>query len=128
MLLKFFKGIFALINGHFTVFKHLFMKAVTLEYPEKRYSLTKNFRGKPEVAGCKGCGVCTKVCPTGAIKYKKDDSGQVYFYQFDLKKCIFCGNCMYYCPYGAIKMTTEYELASENSDNLKLQYNNQERT
>lgn len=117
-----FIGIKSTFEGLATVFKHLFKKPVTLEYPEKKRELNDAFRGKLEVKGCVGCGVCLKVCPSGAISYKKDDNGKVYCYKIDLKKCIFCGNCAYYCPKGAIKMTKEYELASENKKDLILEY------
>ena len=110
----------ALFKGLFTVFKHLFMRPVTLEYPEKKRET--NVRGKLEVSGCVGCGVCQKVCPSNAIEFIKNDDGKVVSYTFDLKKCIFCGNCMYYCPHKAIKMTNEYELARGKSDELKLSY------
>ena len=36
----------ALWEGLWTVFKHLFKKPVTLEYPEKRRELNDEFRGK----------------------------------------------------------------------------------
>ncbi len=112
----------ALLEGLWTVFKHLFKKPVTLEYPEKRREMNNVFRGKLEVSGCVGCGICQKVCPSGAITFKKDEYGKVYFYKFDLKKCIFCGNCAFYCPKGAIKMTKYYELACEKSEELELVY------
>lgn len=116
------KAIFVLIEGHLTVLKHLFKKSVTVQYPEKRRELNDTFRGKPEVSGCIGCGICKKVCPSGAIEYEKDENGKVVSYIFDLKKCIFCGNCKYYCPQGAIKMTKDYELAVDDKNELKLQY------
>ncbi len=112
----------SLWEGHWTVFKHLFRKAVTLEYPEKKREPNEAFRGKLTVNGCIGCGVCKRVCPSGAIEYQKDDEGKVRSYSFDLKKCIFCSNCAYYCPKGAIKMTKNYELATEDKNSLCLNY------
>ena len=120
--MKAVKSIWTLIDGHITVFKHLFKRAVTVQYPEKQRDLNKRFRGKLEVKGCIGCGVCQKVCPSGAIKIEKDSSGKVSSYVFDMNKCIFCGNCKYYCPISVIKMTKEFELATENKKELKLKY------
>ena len=116
------RGLWALIDGHITVLKHLFKRAVTLEYPEKRRILNDEFRGKIEVDGCVGCGICQRVCPSGAIQFKKNEEGRVISYKVDLKKCIFCGNCKYYCPASAIKMTKEYELATEDKVDLLLNY------
>lgn len=100
----------------FTVFKHLFKKPVTLEYPEKKKEVGENFRGKPVVDGCIRCGNCQKVCPSGAIKIVENK------FIIDMKKCIFCGNCAYYCPVQAIKMSKEYELATNNKEQLELVY------
>lgn len=105
-----------LINSMLTVFKHLFKRPVTLEYPEKHRDPGKYFRGKPEVSECVGCSCCVRVCPAGAITFTKDE------FKIDLKKCIFCGNCAYYCPKGAIKMSGEYELATSDKDDLELIY------
>ena len=71
-----------------TVFKHLFKRPVTLEYPEKKLSTGKYFRGKPVVSkDCSACGTCMRVCPSGAIKVQENE------FIIDLKRCIFCGNC-----------------------------------
>ena len=112
----------ALLEGLLTVLKHIFMRPVTLEYPEKKRFQSDVFRGKPAVMGCVGCGVCKKVCPSNAIEYVKNDDGKVISYTFDLKKCIFCGNCMYYCPHKAIKLTQDFELATEYKNELMLTY------
>ena len=99
-----------------TVFKHLFKRSVTLEYPEKKRSVNDVFRGKLIVDGCIKCGNCKKVCPTGAITIGENK------FQINLKKCIFCGNCTYYCPVKAIRNTKEYELATNNEEMLELVY------
>ena len=112
----------ALFNSLIMVFKHLFKKPITLEYPEQKRAQPDAFRGKPVVNDCVGCGICKKVCPSGAISYCKNFEGKVISYSIDLNKCIFCGNCAYYCPKGAIKMSHEYELATEDDSNLKLEY------
>ena len=104
----------ALMLSMFTVFKHLFKRPVTLEYPEKKNEPCENLRGKPVVDDCIKCGTCIKVCPTGAIKIQEN------FFEIDLKKCIFCGNCSFYCPVKAIKMSKEYELATNSSEQLRL--------
>lgn len=116
----------ALLEGLFTVLKHLFMRPVTLEYPEKKRLQSDVFRGKPCVKigenGCVGCGVCKNVCPSGAINYEKDENGKVISYTFDLNKCIFCGNCMYYCPHSVITLGQDFELGTADKSELKLTY------
>ena len=110
------KNIINMLLSLLTVFKHLFKKPVTLEYPEKKIPVNENFRGKPTVKGCIKCGTCMKVCPTKAIKIEDNN------FQIDLKRCIFCGNCAFYCPIKAIKMSEVYEIAVDNKDDLLLTY------
>lgn len=125
--IKAYKYMLALVIGHLTVFKHIFKRPVTLEYPEKKAPLSDKFRGKHAlcVEKCTACGTCQRVCPSfGAIEIvkEKDESGKFYpkEYTIDLNKCIFCGNCALYCPFKAISMTKSYELADEEKSALKL--------
>lgn len=111
-----FKNVKYLLLSLFTVFKHLFKRPVTLEYPEKKLQVNEYFRGKPVVNGCIKCGTCMKVCPTKAIKIEDNK------FKLDLKRCIFCGNCSFYCPVKAIKMSEAYELATNDIENLELIY------
>ena len=112
-----FKNIKYTLLSLYTVFKHLFKRPVTLEYPEKKIPVNEYFRGKPVVnPECSRCATCMRVCPTGAIKIQEKE------FKIDLKKCIFCGNCSFYCPKSAIKMSDVYELASSEKDSLELVY------
>ena len=64
---------------------------------------------------CKGCGVCSKICPTGAIMMKYDKEGELYAY-VDYKKCIFCNKCYLECPYKVVGIKTPmgYKILDKN--------------
>lgn len=51
-------------------------------------------------AHCTGCGICTRICPTGAIKMIEVDGRKVP--HVDIEKCAFCEACMVFCPVNAI--------------------------
>ncbi len=54
---------------------------------------------------CTGCGTCTDVCPTEAIRIEDGKAGITI-------DCIDCGACTRVCPEGAIKMITATAPAS----------------
>lgn len=134
-ILKPFRYIVSLVYGHLTVFKHIFKRPVTLEYPEKKSVLNEEFRGVHALVSnengklkCTACGTCQRVCPsfdTIKIEKEKDEQGKFYPKSFtvDLNKCIFCGNCAQHCPFNAIIMTKGYELADEKKSSLELDIN-----
>jgi ferredoxin len=45
---------------------------------------------------CTGCGTCTEVCPTEAIKIESEKAIITW-------ECMDCGACPRVCPEGAIK-------------------------
>lgn len=54
---------------------------------------------------CKGCKICSKICPTNAIMMKYDKNGELYA-EVNYKKCIFCNKCIIACPYNVVEQKT----------------------
>lgn len=49
---------------------------------------------------CKGCKLCTSVCPQNILKMSEEINQNGYHYAevTDQEKCISCGNCGLICP------------------------------
>ena len=69
---------------------------------------------------CKGCRICSRICPTGAITMKCDKNNELYA-TIDYKKCIYCNKCVTACPYSMVDIKTplsykllEKEIEKEN--------------
>ena len=58
--------------------------------------------------GCKGCELCTRVCPTGTINPKKD-------YVSDPGECTMCMDCLEACPRGEVAFSPRVSMASWNA-------------
>ena len=54
---------------------------------------------------CKGCKICSKICPTNAIMMKYDNNDELYA-EIDYRKCIFCNKCITACPYSVVQQKT----------------------
>jgi formate hydrogenlyase subunit 6/NADH:ubiquinone oxidoreductase subunit I len=60
---------------------------------------------------CTGCGRCTQVCPTQAMRLSNRRA------ELDLGRCVGCGQCVAVCPASAIQEVPE----SIHATVLKLQ-------
>lgn len=117
-------------------FGHLFIPAVTIQYPDVKPKLPERARNRLYVNmdDCIGCLQCEMACPVNCIEIETvkslptDDlgttsSGQkkklwVTKFDIDIAKCCFCGLCVYPCPTECIKMTEVYEFSEFDRNNL----------
>ncbi len=97
-----------------------FKGRVTLkEYPFKTLSAPEGFRGLPRVNAdkCIGCGACTLICPSHALRLVEEDG--VLVLKHFVSRCIFCTMCADVCPQQAIVVTKDYELAALEQSELE---------
>ena len=104
--------------------KKLFMKKVTVHYPEEKTPQSPRFRGLHALRRypngqerCIACKLCEAVCPALAITIESDVSEdgtrRTTRYDIDLFKCIYCGFCEEACPVDAIVETRIHEYHME---------------
>lgn len=94
-------------------------KKITRPYPFVPVKPPENLRGRLEIdpMKCIGCGGCVRICPSRLIEIKDiDDSRTVMFHT---GRCIYCGRCASVCPEKAIRITHEFELATDNKEDLE---------
>ncbi len=109
-----------IFKGMWYTLKLMFRKKMTVEYPEERFHLGPEFRGRPVLVEengkerCVACGLCARVCPPLAISMQAaetDDPKERYplWFEIDMLRCIYCGLCEDVCPEEAIVMSPEYD-------------------
>ncbi|MCP4684594.1 MAG: 4Fe-4S dicluster domain-containing protein [bacterium] len=118
-----FKNLKELIKGMGITGKHLGRHAITIQYPEEKWTMPEGSRGvvvllsdkKTGELNCTGCGLCEKACPTGAIDLDaprgEDKKRVLKKFVVDNALCCFCGLCEESCNFCAIKMDTRYEMS-----------------
>jgi NADH-quinone oxidoreductase subunit I len=124
VLKQILSGFWNLLVGLFTTGKRLPKPAVTLQYPDEKWTMPERSRGvvvlltDPETGelNCNACQVCMKQCPVSAITVTqmKDEKGERHpdIFTIDNTICCFCGICEEVCNFDAIKLTGKYEFAT----------------
>jgi NADH-quinone oxidoreductase subunit I len=101
--------------------------AVTMEYPEQRWTVPEGYRGAPYLVRdkedrtkCVSCQLCEFVCPPKAIRITppgpevNPETGNVEKrpreFEINMLRCIFCGFCQEVCPEEAIFLMKDYSL------------------
>lgn len=129
--MNFFKSLLLseLFTGLSLTLKHLFMRKVTVLYPEEKTPISVRFRGLHAQRRydngeerCIACKLCEAVCPAMAIsiesEQREDGTRRTTRYDIDLTKCIFCGFCEEACPVDAIVETHIFEYHGEKRGDL----------
>jgi formate hydrogenlyase subunit 6/NADH:ubiquinone oxidoreductase subunit I len=95
------------------IFRMLVKKPATVNYPQEKKVMPKNFRGKIKFdsKACIGCKICMRDCPAKAIEISPTGQEKVFKSKFYLDRCIFCAQCVDSCPRKALSSSTEFELA-----------------
>jgi len=117
-----------IMSGLATTFRRMLKPAETLEYPEQRPEIPKNYRGVPTLVKdpngrekCVSCQLCEFVCPPKAIRITPGESppdaptGHVekapQAFDIDMLRCIYCGLCQEVCPEEAIFLQNQFSMS-----------------
>ena len=109
--------------------RNLFVRKVTVQYPEEKTPQSPRFRGLHALRRypngeerCIACKLCEAVCPALAItiesQVRDDGTRRTTRYDIDLTKCIFCGFCEESCPVDSIVETHILEYHGEKRGDL----------
>jgi NADH-quinone oxidoreductase subunit I len=119
----------SVIKSLWIVFRHMFERRVTIQYPEEKPVLPPRYRGRIILSRdpdggerCVACHLCAVVCPVAciALQATEDEHGRRFpeFFRINFSRCIFCGLCEDACPTYAIQLTPDVEMAEYRRPNL----------
>lgn len=128
-------AVFTILVGMKITFKHLFVPAVTIQYPDVKPKLPERERNRLYVNmdDCIGCDQCARACPVNVISIEtvkalptedlKTSQGRkkalwVTNFTIDFAKCCYCQLCVFPCPTECIYMTDVYEFSEYERENL----------
>jgi NADH-quinone oxidoreductase subunit I len=123
------KGVTEIAKSMLVTLRYLFVKPITVEYPEEPVAVYPRYRARHELRRyenglerCIGCMLCEAACPTNAIHVEAAENdpqhpvspGERYArnYEVNLQRCIYCGDCELACPVEAIVLGHDFELST----------------
>ena len=133
-------GLSTVAIGMKVTFKHMFVPAVTIQYPDVRPELPERERNRLYVNmdDCIGCDQCARACPVNCITIEtvkslptedlgKTSNGKkkalwVTKFDIDFAKCCYCQLCVFPCPTDCIYMTDVYEFSEFDRKDLVYDY------
>lgn len=121
----------SVLRSLWLILKHIFVRPVTVQYPEKMAYIPPRWRGRIILSRdpkggerCVGCYLCAVACPVDciALQATEDEHGRRYpeWFRINFSRCIFCGFCEEACPTYAIQLTNDFEMGEY--DRTKLVY------
>jgi NADH-quinone oxidoreductase subunit I len=134
--LNFWQGLFTILIGMKVTLRHVFIPAVTIQYPSVKPQLPERERNRLYVNmdDCIGCDQCARACPVNCIEIETvksipgEDLGTtsngkkkalwVTTFNIDFAKCCYCQLCVFPCPTECIYMTDTYEFSEFQRENL----------
>ena len=134
--LKFWQGVFTILIGMKVTLRHVFIPAVTIQYPSVKPQLPERERNRLYVNmdDCIGCDQCARACPVNCIEIETvksipgEDLGTtsngkkkalwVTTFNIDFAKCCYCQLCVFPCPTECIYMTDVYEFSEFQRESL----------
>ena len=138
--LKLWIGLTTILIGMKVTFRHLFVPAVTIQYPSVKPELPERERNRLYVNmdDCIGCDQCARACPVNCIEIETvkslptEDLGKttngkkkvlwVTTFNIDFAKCCYCELCVFPCPTECIYMTDVYEFSEFERESLVLDF------
>jgi NADH-quinone oxidoreductase subunit I len=103
--------------------RSLFGRHATIEYPEKRRTISGRYRGihlltvrEDDTPKCVACYMCATICPAECIHIEAGEREEKTIekyptrFEIDLLRCVYCGFCVDACPEEAIMMSRENDL------------------